>query len=115
MLALYVGLPALIALGPRWTVLAAILASGAVCLAALLLDRTFSRRQLAGADGARRGARVVLARAAVVAAALVALGALTRGPASLFLRAFFRVGRDEHDRQIAIGRERSQLSRQLDA
>lgn len=85
MLVLFGALPAVISLGPRWTVLAAILGSGAICLVWLLRDPTFGRHGLAGIAGARRGLPAMLGRAAAVAAALLALGGLTRGVDSLFL------------------------------
>lgn len=75
--------PGLLALGPRWLVTAAILASGVVCLLALLLDRTFRRRELLDAAATRRGIGRVLLGTLIVWLALLVVTALAT-PQTLF-------------------------------
>ncbi|HVM63558.1 MAG TPA: CPBP family intramembrane glutamic endopeptidase [Acidimicrobiales bacterium] len=71
--------PALLALGPRWTVTVGILATGVVCGLLLLLDPTFPRSELVGMPGFRRGVRAVLARTAVFGALLLGGAAVLAG------------------------------------
>ena len=77
-------LPGLMALGPRWTVLPAIMVGGAVCLVLLLRDPDFQRARLGDAAAARRGLGRVLARTAAVWLGLVLFGLLAVGHAQLF-------------------------------
>ena len=72
--------PALLALGPRWTVSVGILAVGILCAAALGADPSFPRAGFWGLAGARAGLPRVLARAAVVGAALFAFAVVTARP-----------------------------------
>jgi hypothetical protein len=76
--------PVLLAMGPRWLVSVGILASGLLCLAALLSDPTFLRRQLGGLAEARAGLARVLVRTSVIWPALRATTLLLR-PQALFL------------------------------
>jgi membrane protease YdiL (CAAX protease family) len=68
--------PALLALGPRWLVSLAILGGGVAGAVALLLDRTFPRRQLWNAAAARPELARVLARTALVCLGILAVTAL---------------------------------------
>jgi membrane protease YdiL (CAAX protease family) len=77
--------PGLLSLGPRWLLLPAILGGGLVCLAWLLLDRTFPRGRLLGAGVVRSGLARLLVRALVVAIGLFLFSLSSRGPAALFL------------------------------
>ena len=76
--------PALLALGPRWRVSVAILASGLLCAALLVRDPTFPRRDLLGAAGVRPGLGIVLRRALLVSVGLLIVAVATV-PRSLFV------------------------------
>jgi hypothetical protein len=76
-------LPLLLAIGPRWLVSVAILASGLACVVALARDPTFPRRELWGAAGLRGGIRRVLLRTLIVWGGLLAVTALAL-PEALF-------------------------------
>jgi hypothetical protein len=90
MVALFGVGPALLALGPRWTVTVGILGTGILCGALLLADPTFARGDLVGVAGAGRGLRRVLVRTALVGALVVAAAALL-GREPLLLRAHPRL------------------------
>jgi uncharacterized protein len=75
--------PALLALGPRWLVPLAIVASGALSLIVLLRDEAFPRGLLWNAGAARRGLTELALRTAVVWTGLLIVTAI-RQPAHLF-------------------------------
>jgi hypothetical protein len=77
-------LPGLMALGPRWTILPAIMVGGVVALVLLLRDPDFPRQRLLDARAARRGLARVLARTAAVWVALVLFGLAVVGPSRMF-------------------------------
>src|SRR5262245_32678592 len=83
LVAAFVVAPALLALGPRWLVTVAILASGGLCALALSFDPTFARRDLVDLAAARPGLRRVLLRTAVVWLGLLVL-TLAASPGTLF-------------------------------
>lgn len=84
MAVLFIVVPALLALGPRWMVSIGILGSGILCLVWLLLDPTFARRQLVGLAAARPGFRSVLLRTLLIWALLLGV-TLVFTPRTLFL------------------------------
>jgi len=87
LVAAFVVAPGLLALGPRRLVTMVILASGVVCALALVLDRTFPRRQLIGTAGLLAGGQRLLLRTAVIWAGPLALTlALSSGTLFIFPR-----------------------------
>jgi membrane protease YdiL (CAAX protease family) len=77
-------LPGLMTLGPRWTILPAIMIGGAVSLVLLLRDPSFPRQQLGDARALRRGLGRVLARTAAVWVALLLFGLAAAGHSRMF-------------------------------
>lgn len=82
---LFVLLPWLISLGPRWLLLAVIMTGGAVCLTLLLADPSFDRMQLFNRAAVGRAMRGLLLRTTVVWGGLLIVALLARGPHGLFL------------------------------
>jgi membrane protease YdiL (CAAX protease family) len=78
-------MPLLLSLGPRRGALPAILAGGVLCLGLLLTDRSFPRRRLWDAAGARGGWKGLLLRTVAVWIGILVFALIQRGPAGLFL------------------------------
>jgi membrane protease YdiL (CAAX protease family) len=84
LLALFVLAPLALSRAPRMWILPGILAGGIACLAALLVDRSFPRRELWNAAAARRGIRRVLLRTALVWAGLLVFAFASYGREGMF-------------------------------
>jgi len=83
LVALFALLPGLLALGPRWVVSLAILASGMFAVVMLALDPTFGRGELVRVRDLSAGLGTILLRALVIAAGSFAVTALA-APQALF-------------------------------